>query len=98
MIKQCILENDPQLQIEPQDFSEEAYLNILVRERVKSTKLGGNYKRIKGKNAGQGENTITMLPKSGKPVTISKQDVSQQMRQGPAKEKKQKSQKFKKGQ
>ena len=39
MIRKCFLEKDPQIQIEPIDFSEEADSTILVRERVKGTKL-----------------------------------------------------------
>ena len=38
MIIKCFLEKDPQIQIHPEDFSEEADSTILVRERVKGTK------------------------------------------------------------
>ena len=48
MIRKCFLKKDPQLQIEQKDFSEETDSTILVRERVKSTKLEGNFKKIKG--------------------------------------------------
>ena len=65
MIKKCILEKDPQLQIEPENFNEEAHITLLVREQVKGTKHEGNYKRKKGKVAGQNEHTIRVLPKSG---------------------------------
>ena len=46
MIRKCFLEKDRQIQIEPEDFSEEADSTILVRERVKGTKLEGNFKKI----------------------------------------------------
>ena len=49
MIRKCFLEKDPQLQIEPEDFSEEAVSTILVRERVKGTKLEETSKRSKAK-------------------------------------------------
>ena len=76
MIRKCILEKDPQLQIEPDDFSEEADSTILVRERVKGTKLEGNFKKIKGQVIHQSENTLTVLPKGGKETIYSKRDVA----------------------
>ena len=76
MIRKCFLEKDPQLQIEPEDFSEEADSTILVRERVKGTKLEGNFKKIKGQVINQSEHTITVLPKVGKKTTYSKRDVA----------------------
>ena len=33
-IEKCILEQDPKIEIEPEDFSDEADSTILVRERV----------------------------------------------------------------
>ena len=76
MIRKCFLEKDPQLQIEPEDFSEEADSSILVRERVKGTKLEGNFKKVKGQRVSQSENTITILPKSGKQTIYSKRVVA----------------------
>ena len=76
MIRKCFLEKDPQLQIEPEDFSEEAVSTILVRERVKGTKLEGNFKKIKGQVINQSEHRITVLPKVGKKTTYSKRDVA----------------------
>ena len=76
MIRKCFLEKDPQLQIEPEDFSEEADSTILVRERVKGTKLEGNFKKIKGQVINQSEHTKTVLPKVGKKITYSKRDVA----------------------
>ena len=75
-VRKCFLEKDPQLQIEPEDFSEEADSKILVRERVKGTKLEGNFKKIKGQIINPSENTITVLPKSGKQTIYSKRDVA----------------------
>ena len=49
MIEKCILEQDPQIEIEPEDFSEEADSTILVRERVRGTKLECTFKKVKGK-------------------------------------------------
>ena len=37
MIGKCILDKDPRIEIEPDDFSEEADSTILVRERVRGT-------------------------------------------------------------
>ena len=76
MIRKCFLEKDPQLQIEPEDFSEEADSTILVRERVKGTKLKGIFKKINGQIINQSENTITVLPKSGKQTIYSMRDVA----------------------
>ena len=76
MIRKCFLEKDPQLQIEPEDFSEEADSTILARERVKGTKLERNFKKIKGQVINQSEHTITVLPKVGKKTTYSKRDVA----------------------
>ena len=39
LIEKCVLEKDPAINIEPEDFSEEADSTILVRERVRGTKL-----------------------------------------------------------
>ena len=43
MVRKCILEKDPQLQIEREDFSEEDDSTILVRERVRGSQLEGNF-------------------------------------------------------
>ena len=37
MIEKCILEKDPLIEIEPQDFSDEADSTILLRERMRGT-------------------------------------------------------------
>ena len=48
MIGKCILDKDPRIEIEPEDFSEEAGSTILVRERVRGTKLEGAFRKVKG--------------------------------------------------
>ena len=78
MIDKCILEKDPLIEIEPDDFSDEADSTILVRERMRGTKLEGAFKKIKGKVTGQSEHTISILPKSGKTITLSKRDIAKQ--------------------
>ena len=76
MIEKCILEQDPQIEIEPEGFSEEADSTILVRERVRGTKLEGAFKKVKGKIVGESSHTITVLPKTGHQVIYSKRDVA----------------------
>ena len=76
MIEKCILEQDPQIEIEPEDFSEEADSTILVRERVRGTKLEGAFKKVKRKILGESSHTITVLPKTGHQVIYSKRDVA----------------------
>ena len=76
MMEKCILEQDPQFEIEPEDFSEEADSTILVRERVRGTKLEGAFKKVKGKIVGESSHTITVLPKTGHQVIYSKRDVA----------------------
>ena len=36
MIEKCILDKDPLIEIEPEDFSEEADFTILIREQVRA--------------------------------------------------------------
>ena len=62
MIRKCILGKDPQLQIEPGDCSEEADSTIVVRERVRGTKLEGSFKKMKRKVVNESEHTTTVLP------------------------------------
>ena len=59
------LEQDPRIEIEPEDFSEEADSTILVRERVRGTKLEGAFKKVKGKIVGELSHTITVPHKQG---------------------------------
>ena len=60
MIEKCILEKDPLIEIEPEDFSDEADSTILVRERMSGTKLQGAFKKVEGKVIGQLEHTISV--------------------------------------
>ena len=77
MIEKCILEKDRKINLEPEDFSDEADSTILIRERVRGTKLEGSFKRVKGKIVGQSGHTITVLPKGQKGETVySKRDVA----------------------
>ena len=43
MIEKCVLDQDPKIEIKPEDFSEEADSTILVREGVRGTKLEGAF-------------------------------------------------------
>ena len=72
MIEKCIRQKEPQIAIEPEHFSEEADSTIRVRERVRRTKQKGSFRKFKGKVLHKSENTLTVLPNSGKEVTISK--------------------------
>ena len=75
IFEKCILNKDAQIEIEPEDFSEETDSAILVRERVRRTKLEGAFKKVKGRNVGQSSHTITVLPSAGKKTVYSKRDV-----------------------
>ena len=76
MIEKCILDKDPRIDIEPEDFSEEADSTILVRERVRGTKLEGAFKKVKGNIVDESQNTLKILPKTGKSFIVSKRDVA----------------------
>ena len=76
MTEKCILDQDPRIEIEPEDFSEEADSTILVRERVRGTKLEGAFKKVKGEIVGESSHSNTILPKAGKQVVYSKRDVA----------------------
>ena len=60
MIEKCILDQDPRIEIEPEDFSEEADSTILVRERVRGTKLEGAFKTVNGQIVGESTHTVTI--------------------------------------
>ena len=78
MIENCILEKDPKIEIEPEDFSDEADSTNLIRKRVRGTKLEGAFKRVKGRVVGQSGQTITVLPKGNKGETVYlKRDVAE---------------------
>ena len=77
LIEKYILEKDPAIEIEPEDFSEEVDSTILVKERVRGTKLESAFKRVKGQVVSQSNNTITVIPKASKSETIySKRDIA----------------------
>ena len=76
MIENCILDQDPRIEIKPEDFSEEADSTVLVRERVRGTKLEGAFNKVKDQVVGQSTNTVTILRKTGKQVVYSKRDVA----------------------
>ena len=72
MIQKCILDKDPLIEIETEDFSDEADSTILVRDRMRGTKLERAFRKVKGKVVVKSEHTVSVLPKSGKVVTMSK--------------------------
>ena len=77
MVEKCLFERDPLIEMEPDDSSE-ADSTILVRERMRGTKLEGAFKKVEGAVVGQSEHTISILPKTGMKVTYSKRDVTWQ--------------------
>ena len=70
MIEKCNLEQDPKIEIEPEDFSEQADSTTLVRERVRGTKLERAFKMLRGKVVNESGQTITVLPKGSKSTTV----------------------------
>ena len=53
MIEKCILDQDPRIEIELEDFSGEADSTILVRKRVRRTILESASKKVKGQIVGE---------------------------------------------
>ena len=76
MIEKFILDRDPLIEIEPEDFSDEADSTILIRERVRGTTLEGAFKKVRGNIVKETGNTLTILPRCGKSKIISKMDVA----------------------
>ena len=76
ILEKCILDQDPRIEIEPEDFSEESDSTILVRERVRGTKLEVGFKEVEGQIVGESTHAITILPKTGRQVVYSKRDVA----------------------
>ena len=77
LIENFILEKDPAIEIEREDFSEEADSIILICERVRGSTLEGAFKKVRGKIMQETNNTITVLHSSSKkPTTYSKRDVA----------------------
>ena len=48
LIEKCILEKDHAVEVEPEIYSEEADSTILVRERVRETKLESAFEKVGG--------------------------------------------------
>ena len=77
LIEKCNSEKNQAIDIDPEDCSEEADSTILVRERVRGSKLESAFKKVKGQIVRQPNNTITVLPNANKKETIySKRDVA----------------------
>ena len=76
MIEKFILDRDPLIEIEPEDFSDDADSSILIRERVRGTTLEGAFKKVRGNIVKETGNTLTILPRCGKSTIISKMDVA----------------------
>ena len=76
MIEKCISDQDPRIEIEPEDVYEEADSTILVRERIRGTKLEGAFKKVKCQIVGESTHTITILPNTGRQVVYSNRDVA----------------------
>ena len=72
MIEKFILDRDPLIEIEPEDFSDDADSTILIRERVRGTTLEGAFKKVRGNIVKETGNTLTILPRCGKSTIISK--------------------------
>ena len=53
MIEKCILDQDPQIEIEPEDFSEEADSTILVREKGPRDEIGRRFQKSQRPNRGR---------------------------------------------
>ena len=66
MIEKCVLKRDPQIEIEPEGFREEADSTILVGERVKESKLEDAFKKVKSKKVDDSTHTLTVLQGQGK--------------------------------
>ena len=60
----------------PSDFSPDVDSTILMRETTRGSKLGGTFRKTNAKIVDETRHTITILPKSGKKVIISKRDVA----------------------
>ena len=77
LVEKCISEKDPAIEIEPEDFSEEADSTIFVRDRVRGSKLESAFTKVRGQIVRQSENTVTVVPNAiNKEVIYSKRDVA----------------------
>ena len=95
MIGKYVLDKDRGIEIESEDFSEEADSTILERERVRGTKLEGAFRKVKGNIVNESENKLKFLLKTGKSFTLSKRDVAKTPAKNVTKETKQKKKKTK---
>ena len=77
MIEKCILKQNPRKEIEPENVRDEADYTILVRKRVRGTKLEEALTKVRRKVVNQSDLTIAVMPKSSKsPTVYSKRDVT----------------------
>ena len=76
MIEKFSLDRDPLIELEPEDFSDEADSTILIRERVRGTTLEGAFKKVRGNIVKETGSTLTILPRCGKSTIISEMDVA----------------------
>ena len=72
MIQKCILDQDPRIEIEPEDFSEEADSKILDRKRVRGTKLEKVLQKGKRSNCGRVNPYDYIPPKDWQTSTVLK--------------------------
>ena len=80
-MKKYVSEIDDSVKFSQSDFQDEVDSTLLVRERVRGSKLDdGLYKKMKGTVVGQSEHTITVLPNKGEAVVCSKRDVAKSPR------------------
>ena len=72
-----ISEQDPQLELISSDFQDELDSTVLVREKVRGSKLEPFFSKQAGSLIRETAHTITFLPESsGAPKTVSKRDVA----------------------
>ena len=75
IIKKFISEADPKIDLRSTDFSEEMDSTILVRERVRVSKVDGLFKRKNGVITAETGHTISILSDK-KTIVYSKRDVA----------------------
>ena len=61
-----ISEQDPDLQFDNSDFQDELDSTVLVRERVRGTKLQGAFDKKTGRKIKESAHTITLLPEGSR--------------------------------
>ena len=71
-----VSEQEPGFNFEKSDFEEEVDSTILVRERVRGSKLEPVFQKKRGKILDESEHTLTFLPEGKKkPTKWSKRDI-----------------------